>query len=232
MAFGDLIGTYGLAGQNGVADNFDAVIRYKSYCAGTRDEEINISFSDKYIIPGGEFNFKLTGPLGSVIDGVLKIPGLPSIKFTSVIKYDSDFNENTVYISGVAGETTGNIILEICSINNYPVKKISDSIIIEDDPYGNSPSPSVYVKLNKYSYLESETVTGSIIVINLSVGVPYTVYFEDENQNNYTLNETLTNEFIATSPVMIFPLTFNKANMPAGVNELIIKPYMQNLVAS
>lgn len=227
MANKHLYGTYGLFGQNGTTDDNTLVIKHNSYCAGTRDENILITTNNTSIGINNNFRYFFKGPEGTVIDGVVKIPGIPVIKFTTVIVYDADAGENRGYIDLSSNATTGTIELEIVTVNNYPLKQSGPSITVVNIDTNNK-EPKILVYLNKYTEDVGTVLTGTVSLFNLVIGDQIVVNFTGSNGDNYILNPDLENYFTVTSSTMVFPLIIN-SSIFSSLQDKIVATVLSNV---
>lgn len=239
----NLTGTYGLTGQDGTSDNFTQVIKFNSYCAGTRDDPVTITVTDTdyndgtydIVYAGSVFRYNFISNSQGVVDGVIKIPGRQPAKFTTSINRVIDPYAQTLqyigYLEASAGMLDGFIEIEIISYNNYPSKKIGPNVLIDTanyDPY-TAAEPSIFVYVNEFEAEHGSTITGSIRLDGLYIGQYYSVSFFDTSKYIYYDLTTAFGDrntgFVASSvsmdvnfevPVTLFSL--NKVTLRADVS--------------
>lgn len=207
----DLTGTYGQTGVTGTTDDITLVIRRNSYCAGTRDDELQILASTSNVLFNSEVIFQIPAPIGSVFDAVVEIPGKPAVKVTALSVFDPYTLFEGATIQVISGFENGVIKLRIVSFNNYPLVQESPEITVSEsfDPYAE-PIPAIYLYLDKNEVTVGENLTGTVTINNLVPGNGYNVYFRSlvDDSQILGINEFLdTPGFLATAETMVIPFS-------------------------
>jgi hypothetical protein len=206
----DLTGTYGQSGNDATTDDITGIIRKNSYCAGTRDDPLVIETTETQVSRNSSFIYSIQAPANTVIDGVLEVPGQPSVKVSALSKYDPIELVYSANIEVYTGSAIGQVNLKIVSFNNYPLFQDAQSVEVIDFDPGTSPDPGIYVYIDKYEEEIGTNFTGSITLTNLVIGQSYSVNFI-----NLLTEEVITgissvldeSSLIATSETMVIPFS-------------------------
>lgn len=210
----DLIGTYGQAGNTGTTDDINITIRKNSYCAGTRDDELQILPNNNFIYFNSEVIYQIAAPIDTIIDAVVEIPGKPPVKVTALSVFDPYSSFIGALISVISGDQPGAIRLRVVKFDNYPIVQEAPEVMVDYlfDPYGPGTEliPGIYVYINKNETVIGENVTGTITINNLVPGNGYNVNFRSAVDDSQILgiNEFLdTPGFLATAETMVIPIS-------------------------
>jgi hypothetical protein len=220
----DLNGRYGFVGDE--ENSIVQIINQNSYCAGTRLNEIVVEFDRSVLMPNDTNFFRIISEVEEDFDGVLTMPGLPPILFSTRTKFDPYSGDFIATISFNVNTTPGNVGLYVATKNIY-YRQYNNPTACSVGSFGDGSSPfsepDIFVYIKNNNVPESDTMELLITCINLTPMANYSIGFADENGEPINVLGDILPQITAMDTVYQITVTVSHSQF-SGVYPLGISP--------